>query len=208
MRRFVLAAVIVLGGAAAASAERMSTRDIIELSKAGLGEEVLLALIDVNRGVYPIDLATLKQLKDAGVSDRVIAALVRSGRETPLPSPEPVPVVDPDPDDSVRHAPVVVIERQSPEVREVPVAVPVYVAVPNRGRAHRSHTVTVPQVEAPFVPFQSGPPAVRPHVEEPRKPVYWGFGGKLRPDAWGQKPEASQTEKDRGDRNQRDGKKK
>ncbi len=79
MRRVLLLVVALLGFVA--RAEALTVRDIIELSRAGLGEEVLLALIDVDRGVYRIDNATLKSLKDAGVPERVIVALVRSGRE-------------------------------------------------------------------------------------------------------------------------------
>jgi hypothetical protein len=80
---------------------------------------------------------------------------------------------------------VVVIDHQdAPErVREVYVPVPVYMAVPVVGSRPR-HGHRRP-VESTFVPFQSGPPRAQP-AEPPKKkePVYWGFGGKLRPDAW------------------------
>ena len=172
------------------SAERLSTRDIIELSRAGLGDEVLLALIDVSRGVYPIDPATLKQLKDGGVSERVIAALVRSGREIVVPEP-PLAVDASQDDERVQPQPqVIVIERPAPEIREVavPVPVPVYLAGPV-GRVRRTHVNTVPAAqETRFVPFQQGQPLVSPTVEEPKQPVYWGFGGKRRPDTWPEPP--------------------
>jgi hypothetical protein len=57
----------------------------------------------------------------------------------------------------------------------VPVAVPVAVVVPNRHH-------------------QPG------HVE---KPVYWGFGGQLRPDAWGQPPQRQREPDRRGSDNDR-----
>jgi len=63
-----------------ARADALTVRDVVELTRAGLGEEVLLALIEVDRSVFPIDAATLKELKVNGVSERVIAAMVRSGR--------------------------------------------------------------------------------------------------------------------------------
>ena len=47
-------------------ADALTVRDVLELTRAGLGDEVLLALIDVDRSVFPIDAATLKCLKDAG----------------------------------------------------------------------------------------------------------------------------------------------
>jgi hypothetical protein len=86
MRRilFVFVGVMAL---AAGRAGAVTIRDIIELSKAGLSEPVLLALIEVDRSVFTIDTATLKRLKDSGVSDAVIVALIRSGRTAP---PQPV----------------------------------------------------------------------------------------------------------------------
>jgi hypothetical protein len=170
----------------AGTAEALTIRDVIELSRAGLGDEVLLALIEVDRGVYSIDPATLKQLKAAGVSERVIVALVRAGRELP-PEPAPLPVAD----DQTSTPQVVVIDHhdEPPQVvervREVPVAVPVFIPV-TRSRHHRPVDVSVDTSN--FLPFQSGPPAVRPVQPRKTEPVYWGFGGKLRPDAWDPNP--------------------
>jgi hypothetical protein len=190
----VVAAVALM--AIAPAAEALTTKEIIELSRAGLGEEVLLALIDVNGDVYAIDTATLKQLKEAGVSERVIVAMVRSGRERP-PVPEPQPMVESPIEQPAPPPQVIVIEHHTPEVREV--MVPVYVAVsPVHGRLRRSHVNRPPPSESTFVPFQSGPPTVRPVVQEPKQPVYWGFGGKLRPDAWGQTPEKTPPAPDKG----------
>src|SRR5688572_18142958 len=143
MRRLLLVGSLV--AVLAGSAEALTIRDVIELARAGLGDEVLLALIEVDRGVYAIDTETLKKLKAAGVSDRVIAALVRSGREMPLPAaPMEFPMELQDQDarqDSMRPAPqVVVIDHHEPavQIREVPVAVPVYIPV-GRTRHRPSH---------------------------------------------------------------------
>lgn len=182
MRRVLAIALVLLGFAPAADA--LTVRDVIELTRAGLGEEVLLALVEVDRSIYAIDPATLKSLKAAGVPERVIVAMVRSGREIP---PPPAPV------EEVVEAPppepqVVVIDHQpEAQVREVMVPVPVYVPV-QRTRPGFRHTARVPAADSTystFVPFQSGPPAFsRPEPRPEPKPVYWGFGGKLRPDAW------------------------
>ena len=77
---FALLAVLAL---AAGRADAVTLRDVIELSKAGLSDQVLLALIEVDRGVFAIDTPTLKELKQAGVSDAVIVAMIRSGRTAP-----------------------------------------------------------------------------------------------------------------------------
>ena len=192
MRRamLVLTTLALLSG----RAEALTIRDVIELTRAGLGDDVLLALIDVDRRVYSIDPATLKQLKAAGVSDRVIVALVRSGREVvPEQVERPVAQEQPSPQ-------VVVIDHRDEEapqiverIREVPVAVPVYVPVATYvavAPTHRRRSVNAAD-NATFVPFQFGFPASQTiDATERRKaePVYWGFGGKLRPDAWDPTP--------------------
>jgi hypothetical protein len=186
MRIAFALAVLLLAGTVT-RAEALTIRDVIELTKAGISDEVLLALIDVDGGVYANDAATLKTLKEAGVSERVMVALVRSGRERRLPEPPPAP-----PEEETAPPQVVVIEHpepREPAVQQVVVPVPVYVPVyPARPRSHRGgDAVHYPRpVESTYVPFQSGQPAVRP--EPQAAPVYWGFGGKLRPDAWGQRP--------------------
>lgn len=190
MRRLVVLLVALFGLVPAA--EALTVRDIIELSKAGLGEDVLLALIEVEGGVYSIDPGTLKALKSAGVPDRVIVALVRSGRERV--EPPALPVAPPEPE--AAPPPQVVVIEHHDQPREVMVPVPVYVPVyTSRPRVRRPDGFASPRaVESTFIPFQSGPPVQRPVAEDAaREPIYWGFGGKLRPDAWkpqGHKPDA------------------
>jgi hypothetical protein len=189
--------------------QALTIRDVIELSRAGLTDDVLVALIEVDGGVYPTDTTTLKSLKDAGVTDRVMIALIRSGRERRLEEPPPpAPVVEDAPAEAPPPQTVVIEHREVivPQVQQV--AVPVYVPVyPARGHVRRSEPFTGIQ-ESTFVPLQPGVVSPRPQPEA--KPVYWGFGGKLRPDAWGQpqqrdrKPsEDDDTEKgkDQGERN-------
>ncbi len=77
----------------AARAEAVTLREIVELTRAGLSDEVLLALIEIDQRVFPVDPDTLKMLKDAGVSPAVIVAIVKSGR-TPKPQPEPAPLAE------------------------------------------------------------------------------------------------------------------
>ena len=216
MRPAIASALVVIATVATLAttvqpAQALTIRDVIELTRAGLKDEVLVALIEVDGGVYATDTATLKSLKEAGVSDRVMIALIRSGRDRRVEEPPPVPVVDdaqletpPPPTVVVEHRGV--IEHREPQVQQVAVPVPVYVPVyPTRGRQHRREEFTGIQ-ESTFVPFQPG--VVRPRQEHKSEPVYWGFGGKLRPDAWGQpqdrdrKPsESGDKDKDKGERN-------
>ena len=156
--RALLATLLLLFAPGSAAAQALTAQDIVGLTKAGLGEEVLLALIEVHRPVFAVDPDTIKMLKDAGVRQNVIVAMVKSGREVPLPDP----VVEPEPvTTQTAPPPVVIVEHDYPReqvTREVvvPVAVPVYVPV----RVHRPR-----------------------HIDRV-EPVFWGFGGKLRPDAW------------------------
>jgi len=173
-------------------ADALTLRDVIELTRAGLGEEVLLALIEVDRSVFPIDAATIKELKANGVSERVITAMVRSGRE--VPPPEPIATEAPQP---VAPQPQVVIidHRDPPEVhevvREVPVAVPVYIPVATTRSVH-----TRADHGANGIPISSDR-WIAEHMPQQQQPVhrkepeYWGFGGKLRPDAWKPVPDPS-----------------
>ncbi len=153
-------------------AEAITVRDVVELTRAGLGEDTLLALIDVDPSVFPIDAATMTSLKTAGVSERVIVAMIRSGRgAAPAAAAESGATLDA-PADSPQPQ-VIVIDHHdpAPQIREVmvPVAVPVYIPVTRRrgevdGGGRASDAAHQPRDKA--------------------EPVYWGWGGKLRPDAW------------------------
>ena len=176
MRRFIVIAALLLSPAVAV-AQSLTVRDVVELSKAGLGAEAILALIEVNRPVFSLDVDTLKGLKDAGVQPAVILAMIKSGRTAPpeptLPLPQPLPSEVPAP-----PAPQVVVidhHQDEPRVREIAVPVPVYVPVRARFRGDRDFDHRVPS-------------------HKPAEPVYWGWGGKLRPDAW--KPTVADIQKD------------
>ncbi len=58
----------------------LTTRDVVELARSGLGDEVLVALVEVDGGPFDLSPADLLDLKSEGLSDRVLIALVRVGR--------------------------------------------------------------------------------------------------------------------------------
>jgi hypothetical protein len=186
---FVSSAVLVSLAAGALSAEAVTIRDLIELSKAGVSDTILLALIEVDRPVFAVDPTTLKQLKEAGLSDTVVVAMIRSGR-SPIAS-EPAaqsaaPITDPGPDVEPADR-VIVIDHhdsapQAPVAYPVPVAVPIYVpSFPwSRLRGRETVTTTVATPDAGLVRIRTQVP---PNCTK-AQPVYWGFGGKLRPDSW------------------------
>ena len=191
MRRILIALVAVFP-LLAGRAEAVTIRELIELSKAGLGDQVLIALIEVDRRVFAVDAATLKQLKDGGVSDAVIVALIRSGR-TPQAEPAPAAAPVPEPDAPARPDVIVIEHRDAapapapaPVAYPVPVAVPVYVPiVSHAGVSNRRRTVsTILQTDQGLVKARVPVPANCIKAE----PVYWGFGGKLRPGSWEPQP--------------------
>jgi hypothetical protein len=179
MRRLACLAVVPLLMLLPARADALTVRDVIELTRAGLGDEIILALIDVDPSVFPIDTATLKHLKQSGVSERVILAMVQSARTLP-PPPQPVAVVaEPAPLPAPVPQVIVIEHHDAPQIREVPVAVPVYIPVATRSTHHHS----VQQESEPDRGLDRAQgEAHRAPVKTP-EPVYWGFGGKLRPDA-------------------------
>lgn len=170
-RRSLVAVLALVLSLAAGRAEAVTVHDVIELSKAGLSDSVLLALIDVDRSVFSIDTPTLKQLKSAGVSDAVIVAMIRSGRETREDLTPPVvqePVPAPEPQESAQAA------APPPAPYPVAVPVPVYIAVPIAAShapsdGHRGAKHVVPAEVAPVAP--NCQPAQLPN---------WGFGGTIR----------------------------
>ena len=181
-------AVVAAGLLTAGRAEALSVRDVIELSKAGLGDEVLMALIEVDPSIFAIDAPSLKQLKAAGVSDRVIVAMIKSGR---TPRPEAVPAADPEaaPVPRSREPEVIVIDHRdapapAPAPVAYPVAVPVYVPVVTDAYRQRDRVDTILQTDQGLVKARV---TVPPNCVK-AEPVYWGFGGKLRPGSWDPPP--------------------
>jgi hypothetical protein len=174
----------------AGRAEALTIRDIIDLSKAGLGDQVLLALIEVDRSIFAIDTATIRSLKTAGVSDAVIVAMIRSGRQQPEPPPAPPPPMEmQDPPPAPEPKVIVIDHHDSAPQAAYPVAVPVYVPIATGfqdGGLLRNSNVVKATV-------QTDQGLVRARIPLPlncvqAQPVFWGFGGKLRPGSWAPPP--------------------
>lgn len=90
-RRVLSLALVSLLCFGAARVEAVSVRDIIELARAGLSDDVLLALIETDKTVFTLSTEQLIDLKQAGVSDRVVIAMLEQGRKPPkIVEPSPV----------------------------------------------------------------------------------------------------------------------
>jgi len=66
--------------ATARRASAVTIDQIVELTKAGISEPVILALIDRDRTIFTIDPEQLVTLKRDGLSDAVLLAMLKSGR--------------------------------------------------------------------------------------------------------------------------------
>lgn len=182
VRGVVMAALLV----GPSRADAITLSEIMQLTKAGVGDDVLLALIEVDQRVFSIDPETIQTLKAAGVSQQVIVAIVKSGR---TPQAEPPAVIENTPPPDPPQPQVVVVDRPVIHEVQVPVAVPVYVAVgtPGHGRHRdRANANYRPSIGlSPHPQISTVSPLVdRPEPRRRAEPVYWGWGGKLRPDAW------------------------
>jgi hypothetical protein len=58
----------------------MDNESVIKMAKAGLGDELIVETINTQPGQYATDADALVALKGAGVSDRVITAMINKGR--------------------------------------------------------------------------------------------------------------------------------
>ena len=170
-RTFVVATLLFLPITAAA--QTLTIRDLVALNQAGLGDDVLIALIEADGAVFRLGPLEVLDLKKLGLSDPVLIKMIQTSRLAPVP-PAAAPSRDnysrsderDDDTSSSRTAPPVVV--QQTVVQEVHVEAP----RPQREREYVQVPVYVPVVVQPRRP-----------VKEP-EPVYWGFGGQRRPDSW------------------------
>jgi hypothetical protein len=137
--------------ALSAPAYAVSVRDIIELTKAGLSDDVLIAVIDADRTIFTLDKEQILTMKEAGVSEAVLLKMLRSRREFDAPVETYVPPqVETVPIEVAAPAPhVVVIEKPAPPV----VVTPQYYFYPwIWGRpSHRGDGPQQPAIAQPFM---------------------------------------------------------
>jgi hypothetical protein len=72
-----------------AAASAITVQDVVSMSRAGVSDEVIIALIEQDPTVFSVKPAQVIELKRDGVSERVVLALLRSGRQPDSPPPSP-----------------------------------------------------------------------------------------------------------------------
>lgn len=145
----------------ASRAEAVSLRDLIDLAKQGMSDDLLIALVEAEKSVFHLTAADLKDLKSQGLSDRLLIHLLQTPALRPAPEPT-LTIIGAKPARPASAPPstVVIVDRVEH------VAVPVYVPVP------------VVRHD------RDGDKDGRDKDKKEEKPVYWGYGGKLRPGSW------------------------
>lgn len=76
-----LVVLTLCGVLAPAAASAVTVDQVVELSKAGVSEAVILALIDRDRTVFTIDAEQIVALHRDGLTDKIILAMLKSGRQ-------------------------------------------------------------------------------------------------------------------------------
>jgi hypothetical protein len=79
--RILLAAIIAASVLVPITASAVTIDQIVALTRAGVTDAVILALIDRDKTIFSIEPEQLVSLKSAGVSEPVILAMLKSGRE-------------------------------------------------------------------------------------------------------------------------------
>ena len=156
----------LLAAPMAGSASAVTVEDLLNLQANGLGDDVLVALIATDGSSFNLSAADVLALHRRGLSERVILAMVASGqRRAPRPATEPS------------------------EGSQTPAPAPTVVNV------HQTVTQLVETPVPVIIPFPIAVPVIAAPPRPQPAPTYWGFGGRLRADAWGQPEKSEKSDK-------------
>jgi hypothetical protein len=78
-----------------AAPQSLNNEAVIKLVKAGLSDDLIVSTIASSPGIYDISADGMIALKAAGVSDRVVSAIMLKTNAAALPAPPPVPPLPP-----------------------------------------------------------------------------------------------------------------
>src|SRR5262245_7783960 len=81
MRLLTTATLFLLLALVPAAASAVTLDQVVALSKSGVSEPIILALIDREKTVFTIEPEQLVQLRRDGLSETIILAMLRSGRD-------------------------------------------------------------------------------------------------------------------------------
>ncbi|HWB18442.1 MAG TPA: hypothetical protein VG538_18700 [Vicinamibacterales bacterium] len=178
--RWSIAVLLLAGPLSVRSAAAVTIEDLLGLKAHGLGDDILVALIQTDGSEFHLTAADIIALRQAGLSETVIRAMIETARRGPAPVDAAVMPVEAD-----GQVPAAAFDASEPVA---PVEVPVVESVETEPAA-----VVVP-VPVPVVVVPVAVPTGYRHRPDPPSPVYWGWGGNRRPDSW--QPSAGPSKSD------------
>jgi hypothetical protein len=182
----VVLGVMCLAAGATPAAAATTAAQLVELMRAGIGDDVLIALIQTDGSTFQLSAQDILSLHQQGVSDVVIRAMLATAkRPTQTASPAPAPAAQTQP------APAASADYGASWSQQASVEMPPAPGAVNVTQTVTQHVDAPAQVQSgyPYMPFYTtffaSPVFVTsPVVVRSVKPVYWGWGGQRRPDSW------------------------
>lgn len=197
-----LLSALVLVGPLASRASAITIQELLDY-RGKLSDDILIAIIESDGSVFHLTAAEAAKLRDQGLSERVILAMVKTAQKpapavtvTQTQSPAtPTPVYT-DPNGAVDQygQPLPTVVADTPDQGQVvaktaPVVVNVKQEVTQKVEAPAQNTqpqyAGYPGYGYPFG-FSYAVALPVPIVNRPvvSRPVFWGWGGQQRPDSW------------------------
>lgn len=183
-------ALVLLVGLAGRAAAATTIEQLVALSRAGLEDDILIALIETDGSRFVLKAEDILALYRQGLSNRVIRAMQATARKPRTPAPPRdalvAPTPAPEPAENAQAVPPEAVAPSAPAPRSEPPVVNVHPPDVNVTQDVTQHVhVEAPRpriVETVHIPV---PVYVQtPVVQKPDPPVYWGWGGQRRPDSW------------------------
>lgn len=150
----VLALALGFAGMRSPAQQEITNDSIVQMTKAGLGDSLIIQSINVTPSKFSTATSDIIALKQAGVSERVIGAMVAKNG-TPPPAKDPAPSYHPAPSPDGRTR-LEMPEQPSPETAS-PVPAEVSLAgVDEMGVYYKSHEGKWVPIEPELMNFRSG----------------------------------------------------
>lgn len=144
--------------------QAVTVQELVDLSKAGLSDDILIALVEAEKSVFRLTATDVQALKREGLSDRLLLHLLQT------------PSIRERAERVERAGRASELERRAVKAHVSGPAAPARAAAPDVVYVDRVRTIPVPVYVPVIVAY--------PRPEKPEEPVYWGWGGKRRPGSW------------------------
>jgi len=173
--RLSLVLLLLVGLSVGRAAAATTASQLVELMKAGLSDEILIALIQTDGSTFQLSAADILALHKQGLSNTVIRAMQETARKTPADRDPSSLAIEP------RPLPTQSFQQIVEPIVPTPAVVNVYQTVTQRVEPTQSYY----QPAFPFIAVPVAVPVIlrRPVVTR-SAPVFWGWGGQRRPDSW------------------------